>query len=152
MLATHRHLALLLSFLTAGALGATGCSKSAGPAEPTMTYKYDPLASTTAEKPAQPKIEEKISRRKPSSTAPGGKTYVVQLGAFAKKENAEKLFGQLQAKNYPVILKTLDHKDFGQMYLVRLKPFGDRAEADRMATELADAEKLKPSVFVPKYR
>ncbi len=142
-----------LVLLATAALSATGCSKDAAAPEPTTTYKYDPLtAAAPAEPTAEAETDDKKARRKPSSTAPGAKTYVVQLGAFTKRENADKLFSELQAKNYPVILKTLDHKDFGHMYLVRLKPYSDRVEAERMATELAGTEKLKPSVFVPRYK
>lgn len=141
----------LFSFALLGvvAFGAVSCSKKKAE-EPTTTYKYDPLSKSETSVAETKSNGEAKSDRKPSSIPPQTKSYVVQIGAFTKKENAERLLTQLQTKNYPAIMKLLDHKDFGQMYLVRLRPFENRAEADRYATELEDAEKLKPSIFVPK--
>ena len=51
-----------------------------------------------------------------------------------------------------VFLKTLEHKDMGHMFLVRLHPFTERAEAERFKAQLTETEKLNPTIIIPKKR
>lgn len=138
----------VITSLFVAALTSVGCSKQSSSNDVTTTYKYDPLSQVTS--PTEVGKKEVTQERQPASIGTAGKTYIVQIGAFTKKENAERLSAQLKAKNYPVFVKTLDHQSLGQMYLVRLNPFTDRAEANRFATQLTNSEKLKPTIIIPK--
>ncbi len=149
---------------------ATSCSKKEIP-EP-KTYKFDPLdeqgkSATTApesdhetkDAATEPTNElaegTKATKKKSrhgatSSAAPDGQKYIVQIGAFTKRENAEQLLKALQDKKYPVFIKTLGHKEFGTMFLVRLKPTTDRAEAEKLRARLKESEQLSPTLIIPK--
>ncbi len=155
------------------ALVGTGCSKKEAP-EP-KTYKFDPLdgqssatgatketesANTAPVKPSgdvdesdapKTKKEKKSAHKSDDSTAStSGTKYIVQIAAFTKKENAEQLLNTLKGKNYPVFIKHLDHKDFGQMFLVRLPPTTDRVEAEKLLAQLKKSDQLTPTIIVPK--
>ena len=70
------------------------------------------------------------------SHAPTENVYVVQIGAFRVKANAEKLNEKLKSEGYPVVLQSLDHSSNGQLFLVRLNPIENRREAETMRMNL----------------
>ncbi len=64
--------------------------------------------------------------------------YFVQVGAFARPEEAEQQRARLALLGYGA--KVSDREQSGRtVYRVRLGPFGSRDEADRMALKLQDA-------------
>jgi len=71
----------------------------------------------------------------PAKEAPHASTYVVQIAAVSKKEDAEALAGALRKKNYPVFLASGTAND--ALFRVQVGPFSDFKEADTMRERLA---------------
>ena len=69
-------------------------------------------------------------------TGSHSKVWVVQLGAFRVKENAEKLTAKLKTGGYPVIMHPLNHSKNGQLYVVALEPTPNRTEAQKWQSDL----------------
>jgi len=105
----------------------------------------------TAAKPAktEPKTPKTApaaapEKRKPASSAGG--VYVVQVGAFKVKENAEKLQEKLSKAGYHVETQTVDHSKSGLLHLVRFQPVNNRAEAETMIEDLNSKHDLKAQI------
>lgn len=93
------------------------------------------LAKETALAKVPEKSEaKKSSARKPASVRGG--VYVVQIGAFKVKENAEKLHEKLKSSGFPVEMRTIEHSKNGTLHLVRMGPVQNKAEAESRAHEL----------------
>jgi cell division protein FtsN len=114
--------------------------------------------SSTARKPekqpalivATPAVKQKelsvpasaAKEQKPDSEAPkSGKSksalqYVIQLGAYQSKENAEQQQESFRKKGYAVNIRS--HHDYqkGQLYLVQLEPVGDIGKANSMMSRI----------------
>ena len=73
---------------------------------------------------------------RPSAVAHGGEAWVVQLGSFASRDNAERLARQLRAKSYSAFVS--EFRGSGRvLFRVRVGPEQDRARADAIAARLA---------------
>lgn len=86
------------------------------------------------------KSVKETSKRRPASVR--SSVYVVQVGAFKVKENAEKLQAKLKESGFPVEMRSVEHSKNGLLHLVRLAPTVNKAEAETMYDELKskDAE------------
>lgn len=62
--------------------------------------------------------------------------YIVQVGAFKVRENADKLQSKLKGEGFPVIVRELNHSKNGSLHLVRLEPTPSRAEAEQWVAQL----------------
>jgi cell division septation protein DedD len=71
----------------------------------------------------------------PASESPHASSYVVQVAAVSKKEDAEALVGALKKKNYPVFLTGNTPGD--SLFHVQVGPFNDIKEAEAMRGRLA---------------
>lgn len=71
-----------------------------------------------------------------TQTGSHSKVWVVQLGAFRVKENAEKLTAKLKTGGFPVIMHPLNHSKNGQLYVVALEPTPNRTEAQKWQSDL----------------
>ena len=93
-----------------------------------------------------PKAEKPKSERKLAS----GKNvvYVVQIGAFKIKENADKLHTQLKTAGYPVVIKPGTGSKSSSFHLVRLEPTTNKDEAQQMLETLKTKENLQPALLV----
>jgi DedD protein len=94
-----------------------------------------------------PVLESKpVQERKPvpgSKPVTGEKSgWVVQVGSFATRLNANKLRDQLKRRRYQVYVDTLD-SDTGSMFRVRVGPVEDREKAIGLQQELANKASLK---------
>ena len=78
---------------------------------------------------------KKSSARQPAS-ARG--VYVVQIGAFRVKENAERLHEKLASSGFAVEMRTLEHSKNGTLHLVRSAPIESKSEAEAKALELKE--------------
>jgi DedD protein len=99
-------------------------------APPPPAPKPEPAPKTpakTPELPAQPKP---------------GSGWSAQIGAFRSRENADKQAAALKAKGYPATVSA----PIGGLFRVRVGPYTDRAEADRVAAKLKQQEGFTPSV------
>ncbi len=92
-------------------------SPQPAPAEPTA-------AKPTPAKPAAPPA--------PTIQSPGAGAYVVQLGSFAKRANADRLAQQVHALGFQV---SVAHG--ARLYRVQVGPARDRAAAEQMAAKLS---------------
>lgn len=71
--------------------------------------------------------------------------WVVQLGTFGDIDNASKLLADLLAKGYKAYERR-SVRDAREMSTILVGPVIDRAEADRLLAELAEALDLKPLI------
>jgi len=68
-----------------------------------------------------------------AEAAEGAGTYVVQLGSFASRANADRLARQVRAQGFPV---SVSKGTSGRLYRVRVGPAHDRAAASELAQQL----------------
>ena len=68
--------------------------------------------------------------------------YVVQTGSFKKMEDAERLKSQLLVKGYEVFVQKADLKEKGVWYRVFLGPLATKGEAEALAGNLKQKERL----------
>jgi cell division septation protein DedD len=80
----------------------------------------------------------------PTSSTP---VYVVQVGAFSRKENAERISRRLKEHGFQVNVSPFRHKSLGRLYLVRLDPLPSEEQARKAADRIAALEKTKPMVI-----
>lgn len=66
----------------------------------------------------------------------GPRAYIVQLGSFLDKENAEDLQQRLRRKGYDAVVKPFNHQVLGQLYVVQLKPVNDADKASRLMLQV----------------
>lgn len=127
-------LVALLAACTANEYSVVGhdeMAKNAAEAEAAEeALKKEMAFANVSEKPAV----KKNSTRKPASVRGG--VYVIQIGAFKVKENAEKLHEKLKSSGFPVEMRTIEHSKNGTLHLVRLGPVQDKTEAETRAHEL----------------
>lgn len=103
--------------------------------EPTRVVSVDgqPTDSATPPLPARPAK----APPKPVSSPPAG-TWSVQVGSFSKRENAERLAGELRDRGYEVSVSKVDRAS-GSMHRVRVGPVNDRESAVALARRLKAA-------------
>ena len=75
--------------------------------------------------------------------------WVLQLGSFSVKNNADALVSQLKKLGYAPSVESSD-TDNGEIYRVRLAPMKNKITAEKIAQELAKKLNLTPRVFQQK--
>jgi DedD protein len=118
------------------------------PATAAQEVTAPPVSATTAapekpaaEKPAaeKPVIEATAPKPAPTPTTrpppPAKGTFVVQLGSFGSRENAERLVKEMTAKGHPAFLAPIASGG-RELFRVRVGPTHDRASAEALAAEL----------------
>lgn len=85
-----------------------------------------PRAEPAREPPAQP--------RTPAVRAEPG-TFVVQLGSFGSRENADRLVRDMKAKGFAAFIAPITSNG-RELYRVRVGPTRDRASAESLAADL----------------
>lgn len=90
---------------------------------------------------------EKKDKSKRAVASVAGGVYVVQVGAFKMKENAEKLQAKLKQAGYPAEMQTIEHSKNGLLHLVRFQPTQSKAEAETMAEDLHAKQDLHAQVL-----
>ena len=104
-----------------------------------------PEAQPKQEKPKAHVAEAKAKpARKPASA---GGVFVVQIGAFKVKENAEKLQSKLQGAGYNVQMQSIEHSKNGLLHLVRFAPTDNRAEAETMIEDLKAKQDMQAQIL-----
>ncbi len=105
---------------------ATPAPPPAAPATPAPRASLPPAAAphTTTASPASA----------PAASAAGGSGYLVQLGSFASRANAERLAKQVRGLGYPV---SVSRGTTGRrLYRVQVGPARERAAAEQLAAKL----------------
>ncbi|MDH5561772.1 MAG: SPOR domain-containing protein [Deltaproteobacteria bacterium] len=100
------------------------------------------IESINVRKKASPPIE-KLSKKKP----PPLKRYSVQIGAFEKKDNADRLLKKFQKKGYDVFSVTSKDKAEKQWIMVRIGSFKDKMEALELAGIITNKENTNAIVL-----
>jgi DedD protein len=82
----------------------------------------------------------------PTTTAqPAREAYVVQVGSFASRNNAERLLGQLEADRFEAFIHE-DQTGSRTIWRVRVGPAGSRQGAEQIMAELAERSRLEGMV------
>jgi len=92
-------------------------------------------AQTPAPAPAVP--APRVEAQKPAPTAPVQPgSFVVQLGSFGSRENADRLVRDMTAKGFAAYVATPIKSGGRELYRVRVGPTRDRAQAEALAAQL----------------
>ena len=114
-------------------------------------FKEKQIPSSTLE-PVRVESEKKQEfTKKDVAAAPVTQTearYTIQIGAFQKKEEAEKIIDPLKSKGYPAFIKTVEIFGKGTWYRIRIGTFKTREEAKLYGDNLRSSEPSIKSVFV----
>jgi DedD protein len=107
-------------------------SPAAAPAS--RTPAAAPLAATPAPSPhtATPPVE---TPRAPPAAAPVRGNFVVQLGSFSSRENADRLVHDMTARGFTAFIAPITTNG-RELYRVRVGPTKDRTSAEALAVEL----------------
>ncbi len=104
--------------------------------------KADKKPVAKVEKPKAAKVASKPAASKPSRSAAGGAGFVVQVGSFSQKANADTLTIKLQAKGFPAFVEGT--KAGGKsIYRVKVGPRPTREAADDLRQRLIDKQRLE---------
>ena len=101
-------------------------------AQPPVSAPPAPTPSTVVEQPKpqapKPQIAAPTNPAKPGS-------FVVQLGSFGSRENAERLVRDMTAKGFATFIAPITTNG-RELYRVRVGPTRDRASAEALAAQL----------------
>jgi len=107
-----------------------------------------PLQETSSAPPQQasvaPSSSALTSPKKPVSAHTT--RYIVQIGSFAQRQNADNIQQSLIQKGYEVIVRTINHAKFGKLYVVQLAPVNDAQKAESLMTNVRKEANIKPIV------
>ena len=107
---------------------------------PVATPEEEPRESTSPAVAAKPAPLPPAAAPDPESVANESITgmWAVQLGSFSSKENAERLAADLRDQGFAAFLSQLQ-TNTGALQRVRIGPQKDRASAESIAAQLAQA-------------
>lgn len=110
-------------------------------AVPQQAPRQEPAApaqqASVASQPQPPKPSEK------SATGSATK-YIVQIGSFSQKKNADSIQQNLLKRGYEVIVRTTDHAKFGRLYVVQLAPVYDPNKAESLLAKVRKEANVNP--------
>ncbi len=119
-------------------------NKPAAPAAASPASTPAPQASTPAPAVSVPAPAPRTAPapaetpRAPPAAAPARGNFVVQLGSFSSRENAERLVHDMTAHGFTAFIAPITTNG-RELYRVRVGPTRDRASAEALATELKRA-------------
>jgi cell division septation protein DedD len=119
-----------LATAPAPSAGAGAGAASVPPAAEPSPTAPPPAATMSGATHAAPAASAAVP---PETTAEGSGTYVVQLGSFASRANADRLARQVRTQGFPV---NVSQGTSGHLYRVRVGPARDRAAASELAQQL----------------
>ncbi|MCU0571635.1 MAG: tetratricopeptide repeat protein [Syntrophobacteraceae bacterium] len=73
--------------------------------------------------------------------------YVVQVGTFRDKDNAERTRERLVGMGYEAVVRTFSHQTLGSMYSVQIRQIEDFSIASALVAEIERAERFKPIIL-----
>ena len=100
-----------------------------------------PEARSSREEAAAPKPA--VSRSSDVPSARDGSGYTIQVVALKTRDAAQTLVSRLENQGYPAYLEA---EGSAGLYRVRVGRFDNRAEAEKVAADLREAEKFKPYI------
>ena len=116
---------------------AAGTEPAPAVAAPAATNAHAPtVAPSSAPATTGAAASAPSSPARPTSAAHGGEAWVIQLGSFVGRDNAERLAAALRARSYAAFVS--EFRGSGRvLFRVRVGPEHDRARADAIAARLA---------------
>lgn len=105
-------------------------------------------SSTPVEKLLSPRVEPEPEPDQASLPPNTHWAYIVQLGSFLDKENAELMRQRLKTKGYDPIVKPVQHQVLGQVYIVQLHPVKDESKASTLMAQVERVEKVRPIIII----
>lgn len=127
------------------------------PVEATPTVQPDPAPAKSAVSrqqppPAHPRQASvapsaPVSKSAAKAASPTGTRYVVQIGSFKQRQNADNIQQTLLQKGYEVIVRTTTHPNFGRLYVVQLAPVSDQRKAESLMTNVRKETSVKPMLL-----
>jgi DedD protein len=85
--------------------------------------------------PPAPAPAPRVEASKPAPATAGPGSFVVQLGSFASRDNADRLVRDMTAKGFAAFVAPIRSGDH-DLYRVRVGPTRDRAQAEALAAQL----------------
>jgi DedD protein len=120
-------------------------AEDAGPvavSKPAAASAPAPAASKAAEpQPQKPDTKSAVESAKAAAPAATGAGWFVTVDSFRSRGNADRQAATLKAKNYAAAVVAS-----AGLYRVRVGPFAQRADAERVRQRLQREEGLKPSI------
>jgi type IV pilus assembly protein PilF len=119
---------------------------------PTQTEHAGPTPpQETAAKPAQDSNPREVPQGDtPSAQTPSPEarsSYIVQIGSFFNKKNAEDLRNRLAKRGFHASVKPYEHEVLGSVFVVQLRPINNTEDAARIMKRLEELENMKPIVI-----
>jgi tetratricopeptide (TPR) repeat protein len=126
----------------------TGGGAAAQPARPAGEFDSGAAApsGTAAAVEAEPSAS---TEREPDRGEGGGgqHSYVVQVGTFRDRENADRMRERLIGMGYEAVVKTFPHQTLGSMYSVQIRQIEEFTTANALVAEIERAERVKPIIL-----
>ena len=121
---------------------------TATPQESTPTESALPQQAAASSPPEQqaaplpPPVETSPSPVKPAVSQ--GTRYIVQIGSFTQRQNADNIQQSLLQKGYEVVVRTINHAKFGKLYVVQLASVNDARKAESLMARVRKEANVKP--------
>ncbi len=77
----------------------------------------------------------------------GSYRYMIRIGSFVDREQAEEIRNRIKGKGYNAVVKTLKHKVFGEVFAVQLRPVNSVSKAARLMTLLSGEIEGEPVII-----
>jgi DedD protein len=113
-------------------------AKAAAPVAAPKVDAKKPASDKTAARGAEAPKPEPPAKAAPVAAGTG---WFVQVDSFRSKENADRQTATLKGKGYAAMISPA-----AGLYRVRVGPFADRADAEKVRQKLQREEGLKPSI------
>ncbi|MDC4204981.1 MAG: SPOR domain-containing protein [Candidatus Manganitrophus sp.] len=106
-----------------------------------QTKKETKPAAQKTKRPPEKKSDPKKVSVPPPTSGPSG-AYTIQVASFADQKGAETLSQKLKKKGYEAYVAAGEVPEKGTRYRVRIGHYPSRAEAQKAAEGIQEAEKL----------
>jgi DedD protein len=126
-------------------IAVAGCNSSD---QATILYRDNSTLKSKSKEEIEKDLKE--SQKKGGSDRAGAAksgVWVVQVGAFRQKDNAEKLLEKLKKSGYPVLMQTVQHSRNGELHLVRLEPMSEKSQAQLALEQLQVKESINAQLL-----
>lgn len=98
--------------------------------------KAGKAASTKTAKTASTKTTKSKAKAERTPASAASSVYVVHVGAFRVKENAERMFEKVKGAGFPSTMRQMNHSKNGDLYVVALEPTPNKTEAETWMNDL----------------
>jgi cell division septation protein DedD len=132
------------------AVQATGSDKSVSEIVPPAPVQWQTPGNTQAPAAAKTPVPNDGGAPAKGGAAGGPKLqshrYMVRLGSFVDKEEAEEIKARLKGNGYKAVVKTRKHLVLGKVFVIQLQPVGSSSRATKLMTQLRGQFEIEPSL------